>query len=429
MNHTEEMEVIYVDPSRILADENARFGLKKERIEAMTETILEKNGVMVPGEAEPLEGDADHDYKLTMGHYRLAGILGANAQGAGLQMPIIVKPVGNSVERLKRQLSENIDRENMTPMDTAVAMKKLVDADVPKIEIRKIFSRPGGRKGMKMQPASNSFVNMTLSFLDLPKKIQTKIHEGRVGVSAAYELTKVPLDRRDAVLEAAEAAVLKQFEREEDEEIKFLDVEKKAAEALEKVNEIQKQADVAKAAHEASIVDLTTKNERAADLYKAAKAKIADAAEKKAAEEALKAAEAESREAEKAMVAAQKEAAKLESQVKTIQEKAAEKAAKLKEARTATANSGKKANVSGQDVKKAAAKTGASTQHVALNATEMRRTIADLTLPGFPKVQAIGVAIKRCFEGITTDAQLLTELRMVTGEKKSDKKTAEKEAA
>lgn len=423
----EPIEVVSLDPSRILADENARFGLKKERIEAMTESILEKNGVMVPVEVEPLEDNADFDYKLTMGHYRLAGIVGANEAGAGLLLPAIVRPIGDSVERLKRQLAENVDRENMTPMDTAVAMRKLVEAGITKMEIRKIFQRPGGRKGMKMQPASNSFVNMTLSFLDLPKKIQTKIHEGRIGVSAAYELTKVTPDKRDQVLEAAEAAVIKQFEKEEQEEEKFLENEKKAAELLEKQDLLAKEVDEAKKKHEAAIADLTAKNDKAAELYKAAKAKIADAAAKKEAEEALKAAEAESREAEKATVAALKEVSKLEGKAQTAAQQATERAEKLKQARLANKGA-QKSTVSGQDVKKAAASTGASKNYVALNATEMRAIVRDLALPGFPKVQAIGLAIKSCFDGVTTDAQLLNALLKLTGEKKADKVKEDKAA-
>lgn len=80
---------------------------------------------------------------------------------------------------------------NRSPIDEALEIRRLIQQGVSKMEIRKMFARPGGRKGFKSMPVSNSFINMRLSFLDLPKAIQEKIHDGRLGVAAAYELTKV----------------------------------------------------------------------------------------------------------------------------------------------------------------------------------------------------------------------------------------------
>ena len=92
-----------------------------------------------------------------------------------------------------------------------------------------------------------------------------------------------------------------------------------------------------------------------------------------------------------------------------------------KNAKTNATNKGKTA-VGGGDVKKAAAAEGASTQYVALNATEMRRIVKDLTAPGaFPKVREIALALKACFDGIDTDRQLYTKLAKITGEKKEGK--------
>ena len=280
-----------LDPSVILADSNSRFGLKPLRVESLKLSILQEGGVMTPVEVEPLEKPVDgHLYRLTAGFYRHAAVTELNEKdSAGLTLPAIVKPLGDETVRLKRQLAENMERENQSPMDKAVAIKRLVDAGVPRIEIRKIFSTPGGRKGLVVQIASNSFINMTLSFLDLPKAIQEKIHDGRVGVAAAYELTKVNPEKRAAVLERAEADRIKAIEAEEKDEQKFLDSEKKAQEAREKEAKAAEDLKAAQAAIESAKKDSEELLKVAAEKYQAAK--TAKGEEKAMADEALKAAE------------------------------------------------------------------------------------------------------------------------------------------
>ena len=59
---------------------------------------------------------------------------------------------------------------------------------------------------------------------------------------------------------------------------------------------------------------------------------------------------------------------------------------------------------------------GASTQYVALNASEMRKVVSELALPGgSTKVVEIGKAFIRCFAGETTDKELYRELVKIVG--------------
>lgn len=419
-----------LDPSVILADENSRFGLKRLRIESLMQSILEQGGVMQPVEVEPIEGagKGEPQYRLTAGFYRHAAVSELNEkQNAGLTLPAIVKPLGDPTMRLKRQLAENMERENQSPMDKAIAIKKLEDAGVPRLEIRKIFSTPGGRKGLSLQPASNAFINMTLSFLDLPKAIQEKIHDGRVGVAAAYELTKVSPDKRADVLERAEADRIKAIEVEEKDEEKYLNSIKKAEEAKAKEAAAAEALKKAEADIEAAKKDAEELLKVAAEKYQAAK--VAKGEEKAKAEEAFKAAESFAKAADKKVETLTGTISKLSAQSEKAAKLAAEKLAQLanarKTAKADAANKGKQA-VGSKDVKKAAAAEGASTQYVKLNATEMRRIIDDLALaPGsFPKVREIMKAIKSCFDGVTTDRQLYSQLATLTGEKKGSKKEA-----
>jgi ParB/RepB/Spo0J family partition protein len=408
-------ELVRLDPAVILADSNTRYGLKQSRVDSLAKSILERGEVLEPVEVEPLaETRNGQKYRLTTGFYRLAAVATLNLTGAGLTVPAIVRPIPTPQERLRRQLAENMERENQSPMDQAVAIKSLLDSGLTKMEVREIFARPGGRKGNKVQPASNSFINMTMSFLDLPKAIQEKIHDGRVGVAAAYELTKVPAEKRATVLERAENERQKALEQEEKDEEKLLAQEKKQAEekeardkALGEVQAAEKKVADAKA--------LLEEKTRAAGLaYDISKSKLPDAKAKKEAASNFKKAEQDRQVAEADLIAAQKNHEALNLKFEKREKLIAEKAAKLKQAR-ATAPAGAAAQkgeaVGPGDVKKAASKEGVSTSYVPLNASEMRKTVSELALPGGnPKVVAIGQALVRCFAGETTDKELYREL-------------------
>lgn len=411
---TQEAGLLQLDPAVVLADDNTRFNLQESRITSLADSIVAQGGVMVPVEVEPLSAaDANgHKYRLTTGFYRHAAVsLLNNTQAAGLTLPAIVHTTANPTDRLKRQLVENMERENQSPMDQAVAIKKLLDAGIPKIEVRQIFARPGRGKGNKAAPASNSFINMTLSFLDLPKKAQTKIHAGLIGVAAAYQLTKVPADQRDAVLEKVEADRQKAIEAEEREEERLLSAEKKQAEAGEKKEKLLATLKDAEAKFTQAQADLEMATVKATEAYKASKQKYDTVPERKAAATAFKEAEQARKVTEADTNAAQstyEKALKAHTQFEQVE---AEKATKVKEAKAAKAPAKTKATVSDKEVQQAAKSTGAATGAVMLKAIDMRKLVADLALPGGDeKVRAIGEAFRQCFAGITTDKELYRAL-------------------
>lgn len=417
---TSSSELVRLDPAVILADSNTRYGLKQSRVESLAKSILERGEVLEPVEVEPLSAGTDgFKYRLTTGFYRLAAVLSLNVtQGAGLTIPAMVRPVPTPQERLRRQLAENMERENQSPMDQAIAIKSLLANGLNKMEVREIFSRPGGRKGNKTQPASNSFINMTLSFLELPKPIQEKIHDGRVGVAAAYELTKVPAEKRALVLERAEAERQKDLEREEKDEEKVLAQEKRDAEAQAQRDKLLKEVTDAEAKVTASKEALAVKTRAAEIAYDTSKSKLPDAKAKKEAASAFKKAEQDRQVAEADLLAVQKEHEDLRLKFEKREALVAEKAAKLKQARTDTPKgAAKKGDAVGpSDVKKAASEAGVSTSYVPLNASEMRKVVSELSLPGGnEKVIAIGNAFKRCFAGESTDKQLYKDLSAIVG--------------
>lgn len=420
-------KLIHVDPARVKAEDNARFGLKPYRIDRLAEQIAEQGGVQVPVELAPLEGDPNYDYLLTAGFYRHAAVTKLNKDGAGLTLPAIAREVASPADRLRRQLSENIERENMSPMDEAVAIKKMKDLGMSTMDIRKTFARAGGKKGFKIEAVSNSFVNMRLSFLDFPKDIQKDIHDGRLGVAGAYELTKHPKDKWAPIRERYEAARLADIEREEALEKKLLQEEKKAIEtsqaAEEKTKEHQKIAETLDKATQAA----KDAEEKTAEAFRAKMAQGLSKEDRAAKEKAFREAEGAMKQARKSQEEIAKEAAKAKEQADKAAEAATKARAKIEAARAAKkaaadAKGGKKPGTTGaKDVQAAAAAAGSVSKGgpVALNASQMRDVIKFLILPGgSPKVTKIGEAFNDCFSGKTTDRQLATALGKITGERK-----------
>lgn len=422
-------KIIQLRPEDILADDNARFSILDVDVDKLAEDILTQGGVLMPLEVEPLDGAKKGDtpaYHLTSGHIRHRAVEKLNReQNAGLTLPVIVRPLGDSTLRLRHQVAENVVRKSLSPMDTAVAIKKLLDLNVSRTDVAVIFARVGGRKGTVLAPVSSSFINMHLNLLQLPKSVQDKINDGRVSLTAAYQLGKVAPDKRAAVLEKAEADRLKAVEDEEKDE------ERLAAEEL-KVSELQdkeRRAAEALAVAEAAVKEInkitTQKAEAAAEAYRTL-AKTPKA-EKKMAEEIFKKLDADAKDSEKKVFVAQKALEKLQTQASTAAELTAKKQAALEAARKAapkasagTKKGGKvgKDAVGPSDITQAAKKLGASKEHKPLVMSQTREGIKELTLPGtFPKVKAIGEALMRFIDGVTWPKVLLEELAVITGEK------------
>lgn len=433
-------KLMQLDPNDILAEDNSRFGLKRFRIDRLAADIVASGGIKVPGEVSPLpkNHESGKSYRLTAGFYRHAALTLLNENGAGLMFPCMVHSIDAPLERRKRQVSENNERENLSPMDRAIAMSLLLGEGMSKLEIRKEFAVPGGRKGLTMQPLSNSSLNMTMSFLSLPNSVQERIHDGRIGVNAAYELVKILKKspaKFDATLEQIEANRLADIDREEKEEAAFLEEEKKAAAAGEKVAAVVVEFEKVKVEAESAATTLaealaaeTASVEKVAELYKAMKAKGQTDEQAKASKEAyntaLAAAKAQEKvvkEFQKAADAAKKEADALAKKVQTAEEKAQANRDKIAAARAAKAGGAPTpaadAPTSGAAVRKAAAQTGAGSGPVQLNRTDIGKMVDELSLPGSaPKVQEIGKAFKSALAGITTPKQLYVELQKITGE-------------
>lgn len=441
MQKVSEGQLIEVDPAIIeaLPANNARFGLKSAKIKEIADRIVEQ-GQIQPIEVSPLEKPINgFEYRLNVGNYRLAAIKLLNEQGAGLPVRAIVKSVELGKASTIRNLTENIARQDLTPMDEAVAIKKLMDVGVDKMVIRNMFSR-SGRKG----PVSNSWVNTTLSFLDLPVKVQNKIHVGEFDWTGAAYLAKVNRDNKEKlpeVLKELEESRQKAIEKEEREEEKFLNTLKRADEAEIKAKEAEAKILAEKHEREQKLqtakdavakadrdnADLIAKAEK--ELHEAtAKVKDDPSAGAKAVAEAVKFLDNVKKSAERVKEKAESSLKKLEEKyAKEVQDaKEAVKEAKeaKKEAKTAKeekqpGGAAKKKTADkptgAKEVAKAAAAVGASANTVKLSAKEIREVVAGLLLPGGSgkaetRINELGKLLTSCFDGVITDKQLYKKL-------------------
>jgi ParB/RepB/Spo0J family partition protein len=418
---SEQESLVHLDPAKVLADDNTRFNLNPVAIGQLKDSILEHGGVMEPVEVEALSPPTNgFTHRLTMGFMRHAAVTALNMeQNAGLTLPAIVRQV-DATDRLKRQIAENNDRASLSPMDKSVSIKRLIDAGVDKKEVRRIFSAAGGRKGNTVQPMSNAMLNIHLRMLDLPKTIQEKIHDGRVGVAAAYTLGKVAPDKRADVLERAEKDRLAQIMVEERDEAKYLEAESEAAESQDKVK--LAEAEAAKAKADIAAAEALVKEKTAA--YGKVKNTIltSDTPAGKAEVETLKASEADKKGAEKTLKDAKNKLAKALGTVKTAAETAEEAKAKLEAARKAVKPTKKKDKAIGEaDIKKAAKATETKgTGHVPITMGDLRQDIKDMMKDGVPaRVSQIAKVLMEHLNGATFGVKdLISQLGVITGDVK-----------
>jgi ParB/RepB/Spo0J family partition protein len=111
-------------------------------------------------------------YALVAGARRLAG-----AKKAGLaEVPVIVRELTEE-QRQEAMLIENLQREELSPLEEAAAFKRLLDLDG--YTQRKLAERIG---------RSQSHISKRLALLDLPTNVQKNVDSGGINLEDAHKL-------------------------------------------------------------------------------------------------------------------------------------------------------------------------------------------------------------------------------------------------
>lgn len=146
-------------------EEQPRRFFAEEELEDLVQSIKE-HGVLQPITVTEKE---DGGYEIIAGERRYRA-----SQRAGMAtIPALVRAV-NRQEKLELALIENIQRENLNPIEEAFAYKRLME----QFGLRQ---EDVGQKVGKSRPV----IANTIRLLDLPDKIQSALMEGKISTSSA----------------------------------------------------------------------------------------------------------------------------------------------------------------------------------------------------------------------------------------------------
>lgn len=134
---------------------------------------------------------------------------------AGLEkIPAIIRDFSD-VEMMEIALLENLQRENLNPLEEAGAYKKLLETlDITQEELAKRLGK------------SRSHITNMIGILDLPSEVKEMINEKKISMSHARVLSK--LENKDEILKLAEKIANEELNVRDLEEItRKPDIEKK----------------------------------------------------------------------------------------------------------------------------------------------------------------------------------------------------------
>jgi ParB family chromosome partitioning protein len=142
-------------------------------LDALAQSIREK-GVLQPLLVRPLSGE-EADFELVAGERRWRA-----AQRVGLhEVPVIIRPMADS-EALEIALVENLQREDLSPLEEAEAYSRLMDE----------FGRTQASLAEALGK-SRSHVANTVRLLSLPVPVRRRLDEGELTAGHARALLAV----------------------------------------------------------------------------------------------------------------------------------------------------------------------------------------------------------------------------------------------
>lgn len=152
-----------------------RTDISEEQIEELADSI-KKVGVLQPIIVRP-EGSA---YQIIAGERRWRA-----AQAAGLERVPVRVMVTTETEALALALIENLQREDLNPIEEARGYRRLItEYSMTQSELADRVSK------------SRSAVTNTLRLLDLPEDIQELLYTGRISAGHARAILSIPDDNR-----------------------------------------------------------------------------------------------------------------------------------------------------------------------------------------------------------------------------------------
>ncbi|NCD00859.1 ParB/RepB/Spo0J family partition protein [bacterium] len=161
-------KILHINPELIEANtDQPRSNFNESALEDLVKSIKE-HGILQPLVVIK-KGDK---FELIAGERRLRASKKANLK----TVPVIVRSVDKQ-EKLELSLIENLQRENLSPLETAIAYQKLIDE----------FSLTQDKVAKKVGKSRPSVAN-ALRLLNLPKEIRDALNEGKITEAHAKEI-------------------------------------------------------------------------------------------------------------------------------------------------------------------------------------------------------------------------------------------------
>jgi ParB family chromosome partitioning protein len=156
----------WLEPERIVANPyQPRRHFDREELQSLVDSIKE-HGILQPVIVRPISastgGNSTVQYQLVAGERRWR----AAREASLAKIPAIVREVSDQ-QALELAVIENVQRHDITPLDAALAYRRL--ADEFSLSQEKIAVRVG---------KSRSAIANTLRLLDLPEEIQQALNDG-----------------------------------------------------------------------------------------------------------------------------------------------------------------------------------------------------------------------------------------------------------
>lgn len=180
--------VFYVEVERIKPNPyQPRREFSEESLKGLADSIREY-GVIQPLIVSKIEMETDNgvnvEYQLIAGERRLRA-----AEMIGLsQVPVVIRKATNE-EKLAIALIENVQRDDLNPMEKAMAFSDLIDKfHLPHREIARRISK------------SREFVTNALRLLSLPAEIQRAVFDGVISEGHARAILTIDTIERQKIL-------------------------------------------------------------------------------------------------------------------------------------------------------------------------------------------------------------------------------------
>ena len=183
-------DYFFIDPDQIVVDEklNGRWTPHdQESIASMAKSFEEDGGQLQPVQVRRI---ADNRVQLVLGYRRYNAALLYNKQHPDnpMKLKAIVVQI-NDEEALRRNIIENRERKETTPVDDAYSQRRLrEDYGWNDTKIAEFY---------RMSPP---YVGILKKLLTLPTKVQRLVHGKELSVQAATSLADLPPDEQAQVL-------------------------------------------------------------------------------------------------------------------------------------------------------------------------------------------------------------------------------------